>query len=495
MSAATGSEAVPPGHRAAPAAGTDSAGTDSAGTDTGTDTGGGSEVPRAALLRYALGSAGMGVYVTVPGLLLLYFLTDTLGVAPWLAGLALLVPKAVDIVLHPFVGSLSDRERARRGTRLRLLTAGCALAPAFVALFAVPGPVAERPWAAAAWVAGWFVVANALFAAYQVPYLSTPTDMTVGYHGRTRVLSFRMVVLTVGILVGGALAPLLAGEGDSVARYAVMALALGAFTVVFQAVGVGGVRALVPAGPPRDTPAPERTAPGRALGQVRDVLRANPSFRVLVSCYLLVSTTTHLVLAGLPYYARHELGRPGFTTVLMAAFVAPALLTTPLWFRLSRSWGKQRCLLVCQGLFVVGALGLAAGDAAGIAVPVLCTLLLGTCFAGLQLFPFAMVPDTVRAGGGAEIERTGAYTGVWTATEATGAAAGPYLYSAALGLGGYAAARAGEEVTQSGGAHTAILLGFTVLPALLMAAALAVQSRYRLDARLTRGGAAPTDGT
>ena len=469
MNAATGSEAPLPDERV-PA--------------TVADAGDGADVPRPALLRYALGSAGMGVYVTVPGLLLLYFLTDTLGVTPWLAGLALLVPKAVDIVLHPFVGSLSDRERARRGTRLRLLTAGCALAPAFVALFAVPGPVADRPWAAAVWVAGWFVVANALFAAYQVPYLATPTDMPVGYHGRTRVLSFRMVVLTVGILVGGALAPLLAGEGDSVGRYVVMATVLGVFTVVFQYVGIGGVRDLLPA-PDAGRPAPERAPHGPALAQVRDVLRGNRPFRVLVSCYLLVSTTTHLVLAGLPYYARHELDRPGFTTVLMAAFVAPALLTTPLWFRLSRSWGKQRCLLLCQGFFVAGALGLAAGKAAGLLVPVLCTLVLGVCFAGLQLFPFSMVPDTVRAVGG-ETGRTGAYTGVWTATEATGAAAGPYLYSAALAVGGYAAARAGEEVAQSGGAHTAILLGFTLLPALLMAAALAVQSRYRLDARFTK---------
>ncbi|MGW4105961.1 MFS transporter, partial [Streptomyces sp. NPDC004976] len=75
MNAATGSEAPPPGHPAPTATG-----------DTA-DTGDGADVPRPALLRYALGSAGMGVYVTVPGLLLLYFLTDTLGVAPWLAGL------------------------------------------------------------------------------------------------------------------------------------------------------------------------------------------------------------------------------------------------------------------------------------------------------------------------------------------------------------------------------------------------------------------------
>lgn len=184
-----------------------------------------------ALVRYALGSAGMGVYVTVPGLLLLYFLTDTLGVSPWLAGLVLLVPKVVDVVLHPFVGFLSDADRVRRGSRLRLLAAGCALGPAFVALFAVPGPVADRPWAAALWVAGWFVVGNTLFAAYQVPYLATPTDMDVDYDGRTRVLSFRMVVLTLGILVGGAVAPLLVGDGEpTVAAYALMALVLGAFT-------------------------------------------------------------------------------------------------------------------------------------------------------------------------------------------------------------------------------------------------------------------------
>lgn len=425
-----------------------------------------------ALVRYALGSAGMGVYVTVPGLLLLYFLTDTLGVSPWLAGLVLLVPKVVDVVLHPFVGFLSDADRVRRGSRLRLLAAGCALGPAFVALFAVPGPVADRPWAAALWVAGWFVVGNTLFAAYQVPYLATPTDMDVDYDGRTRVLSFRMVVLTLGILVGGAVAPLLVGDGEpTVAAYALMALVLGAFTLAFQLVGVGGVRR-----PVRDT-----------LADVRSVLRANPHFRVLAASYLLASTTTHLVLAGLPYYTRYELGRPGFTTVLMAAFVAPALIATPLWFRLSRRAGKQRCLLAAQSGFALGALGLAAGDRLGLAPVVAATLLLGVSFAGIQLFPFSMVPDAIREAGPGELARTGSYLGVWTATEAIGSAAGPYVYAGALALGGFVASRAGDQVTQSAQAHSAILTGFTVVPAALMVVSLLLQLRYRLDARARSG--------
>lgn len=56
------------------------------------------------LTAYATGSVGMGVWVTVPGLLLLYFLTNTLGVSPFLAGLTLLLPKIIDIIVHPMLG-------------------------------------------------------------------------------------------------------------------------------------------------------------------------------------------------------------------------------------------------------------------------------------------------------------------------------------------------------------------------------------------------------
>ncbi len=61
-------------------------------------------LPRSGLIAFSAGSLGMGVWITVPGLLLLYFLTDVLAVAPLAAGFALLVPKIADVLLHPFVG-------------------------------------------------------------------------------------------------------------------------------------------------------------------------------------------------------------------------------------------------------------------------------------------------------------------------------------------------------------------------------------------------------
>ncbi|WP_229401565.1 MFS transporter [Micromonospora okii] len=436
------------------------------------------DLPRGPLLGFATGSLGMGVWVTVPGLLLLYFLTDVLAVTPWLAGLALLAPKVADVLLHPWVGHRCDVELARRGDRRRLLLAGCALPVAFAALFAVPGGLTGAP--AAAWVVVCFVAGNLLFAAYQVPYLATPADLRIGYHERTRLMAFRMVVLTLGILVAGLLAPLLTG-GDAATRagYQRMGLLLGAGTLAAMAVGVAGVARLRRAA----GTLPAAHAPGgwRALtAALRD-----RQFRWLVAAYLAMSTTTHLVLAGVPYYAEYELGRPALTTVLVAAFVAPALLVTTAWLAVARRVGKQRALLTAQAAFAAGSAVLAVGRPAGLPVLVAAVAVLGVAFAGMQLLPFAMMPDVIRAAGATG---AGTYTGVWTATEATGAALGPYAYALCLAAGGFVASAAGDPVAQPDTALAAIRYGFGLLPVVSMLAALLLQRRYTLDGAARAAG-------
>ena len=52
----------------------------------------------AARRGYGLGSVATGSFGTVPGLLLLPYLTDRLGVTAGLAGLIVFLPKAWDVV-------------------------------------------------------------------------------------------------------------------------------------------------------------------------------------------------------------------------------------------------------------------------------------------------------------------------------------------------------------------------------------------------------------
>ncbi len=437
-------------------------------------------LPRTGLLTFAGGSLGMGIWVTVPGLLLLYFLTDILAVSPWLAGLVLLVPKIFDVIVHPWVGHLSDNGLRRRGHRRGLMLAGCALPFAFAGLFALPGDFSGTP--AALWVMVFFIAGNLLFAFYQVPYLSTPADLSIGYHERTRLMGFRMVVLTLGILLSGVLAPVITGGQDPTrGGYSLMGLILGAAMLGVMLVGLRGVRQLTAAAPTAIT---GTHGPG-----LRKLLAAlgDRQFRWLVISYLLMSTTTHLVLAAVPYFAEYELGRTGLTTVLVAAFVAPALIATPVWVVVTRRIGKQPGLLLAQVTFAAGSLVLAVGRPAGIPVLVGAVAILGIAFAAMQLLPFSMMPDVIRSSGAEGTAKAGAYTGMWTAAEATGGALGPYVYAACLAVGGFVASGAGQTVIQNSSAHTAIRLGFGLVPAALMAIAVLCQRKYTLDSQLRRG--------
>ncbi|GAA1874442.1 MFS transporter [Asanoa iriomotensis] len=432
-------------------------------------------LPRGGLLAFSSGTLGMGVWITVPGLLLLYFLTDVLAVAPLVAGFALLIPKVADILLHPFVGHVSDAQRARHGHRLALMVFACLLPLSFAAMFAVPGSL--RGNGAAIWVAVFYALGNLLYAAYQVPNLSTPADLAIGYHERTRLMSFRMVVLTVGILASGVLAPALTGGDDPTRRaYLVMGCALAVGMLAAMLVGITGVRRLgAVAGTPAN-PAPPHLRDLRVLlNSLRD-----PHFRPLVGAFLLTSTATHLVLAAVPYFAAYELGRSGLTTVLVAAFLAPALLATPVWLAVARRIGKQRGLLLAQSTFAAGCLVVALGHHAPLPLLIGVVAVLGIAFAALQLLAFSMLPDVVAAGAGRKIADAGSYTGVWTAADSAGGAIGPYLYAACLAIGGFVGS-SGDDVQQSAAALDAVRYGFALVPAVLLGAAVIVQRRYSLD--------------
>ncbi|MFE4594716.1 MFS transporter [Streptomyces laurentii] len=430
--------------------------------------------PRAGdLSLYAAGSVGMGLWVTVPGLLLLYFLTQTLGVPPFLAGTTLLLPKIIDIVVHPLLGSLSDRQARRASHRRTLLAWGLLLPAAWIALFSVPAGLTGTT--AAWWVGGCYVAGNLLFACFQVPYLTTPSDLRIGYHERTRVFVFRMAFLTLGLLAAGVSAPVLVASGDRSA-YTRMALLLAGPLLLSGLLALTGVRRL--------TGHCGFRVPGRRAHSVRHDLKAawrDRDYRALLLSYLFTGTTTHLFLAALPFYTQYELGDRKLTAVLMGAFLVPATLVGPVWMRLSRRIGKQRGLLLAQSVFLAGSLALLPGRVLGTAVITVVVVLMGAAFAGLQLFAFSMLPDVVAAAEERGVAHAGAYTGVWTATEATGTATGPYVYAALLAVAGFVSTTDGHTTSQPSAALSALLWGFTALPAVLMALAVFFQRRYALD--------------
>ena len=79
-------------------------------------------LPRRVRIGYGSGSVATGAFGTVPGLMLLPFLTDSLGIASLAAGLIVFLPKGWDVILNPIAGRISDRTVDPRGPRRPWLT-------------------------------------------------------------------------------------------------------------------------------------------------------------------------------------------------------------------------------------------------------------------------------------------------------------------------------------------------------------------------------------
>lgn len=431
-------------------------------------------LPRRIALSYSVGAVGTGVFSTVPGLLLLYYLTDVVGVAAGIAALVLFLPKAWDAVLNPVVGTLSDRSPSRHGKRRPFLLAGALVVPAgFALLFAAPD--LGSPGLVALWVGAAYVLAMTGFALFQVPWVAMPAEMTDDYHERTRLMSMRMVLLTVGILVGGALAPVLAG-GDDATRgtYARMGLVVAVVLAVVLLTAWRGTRGAAST--------PPETGPRPTVRTQLAVVRGNPAFLALFWAFALQAVAVGAMLAGAPYVATYVLGDAGLAAVLFVFLVAPAALVMPLWRRLSLRTGKSTSFLLASSVFGLTALSLVV--VRDLPTPVVFAQmgLLGTGYAGMQLFPYSMLPDALALSGSG---RAGIFTGVWQAGETIGFALGPALYGGVLALTGFVSSSADERVDQPGSALDGLVLGFTLLPGALVLLSLLLVRRYAVtDAAL-----------
>ncbi len=414
-------------------------------------------------LGYASGSLVTGSFVTVPGLVLLPYLTDTLGVGAAVAGLLVLAPKAWDIALNPIAGRLSDRTHTRWGPRRPyLLVAGIAVAVLFASMFAG----VFTGGAGAAWVCAFFLATATAFAFFQVPYGAMSADMTerAGLHDpygeRTRMMAWRVAALTLAILVSGAIAPqVVHGFGGGVAGHRVM----GVFVAILVIAGTVGVFLLTRSAPTGVVVASEPTLRGQLL-----VAAGNRPFRILVSCLVAQAAGVAAMLAGVQYFAREVLHNSNAVTYIVLCAIGPAIVVLPLWKWIADRAGKLRGFVFASLLMTAGAFALTLAPLLPHVVIYGIMVVIGCGFAGQELLGLAMLPDwiaadTIRSGN----RQAGVLTGLWTAGETLGFAVGPYLFGQTIQLFGYIPSNTGVAATQTAFVDLGVLVGFSVVPAVL----------------------------
>jgi Na+/melibiose symporter-like transporter len=304
-------------------------------------------LPTCAPVAYGGPILGLSCLLFFVQFYFLKFATDVLLLPPAIVGSLFAVAKLWDAVSDPLVGSWSDRSRSRWGRRRPFLLAALPLLVAgFVMLWSPPAALSAR--ALVVWSGVGLFVFYTAFTLYTLPHVALGAELSADSHQRTRLFAARQMSFTIGILL--AFAGIQFAMNADAPRAAAAGLALPA---VLGAVALLAVVPLAVREPP-----PGTRRGGRSLWSgLRDVGGSRPA-RLLLGVQFVEAAGVGAVGTMAPFVAEYLLGRPDAVAFLPAAYVLAAVVSIPLWVRVSRHLGKRDTWL--------GAMVLAAGAFLGL---------------------------------------------------------------------------------------------------------------------------------
>ena len=325
---------------------------------------------------------------------LLYFLVNVAGLPALLAGAAFLLGRGFDAVMDPVVGRWSDRTRPEHG-RLRLIRWG--VAPAcilFVGVWAAP-VLFEATWAKFLAAAGAFMLFSFFYTLVAIPRVALLPDLVPDYDARTRQISLNMVFIFVSVLVAIALVPPLVTGVSGVAELArTPPSAWITVAALFGGVGFLAVLPFLFVVPDRRGGANVALPP---LGAELRSLFQTPGYGLVVLIFLLSVLGTLMVQAMVPFYLESYLGIPGPQqgSILGGIFLL-SILSFPFWGWVGTRIGKRGGLVAGIAVYAGFLLMVPFMPREGVTpIFVVACILSGIGISAINLFPWAMLPDSV----------------------------------------------------------------------------------------------------
>lgn len=432
-------------------------------------------------LGWATGAFGVAVLMNGISALILFYMTLMLKIDPAVAGFIIFISKIYDAVTDPFSGWLSDRTQSTKGRRRPYLFWGAIVsALAFLMVFTVPfqGPYVTMTSGSGLMAAGYVLLALLLYTTgysmFNVPYMAMPAEMTRGYHERSSIHGYRVVVAAVGgFLVqsgGGALLEALGKDRDAYGWLG----AIGAAVIFVSMMTAYFATAKAPSLPQTDAKL--------SFNEQLAGFRANKPFQLILGVKLAQLIGIASSSGGLVFLLSQVLGRPlTLLAVIGGALLLAVFTMTPVLIWLSKHIGKRGAYVVSAAVTGVSALSWVwATPDEPIWALALRGFATGIAFSGNVLFAMSMLTDAMEADSHRTgLRREGMYSAFYSFVEKLASSIGPLILGGALSYAGFNPANPPKVADE--GVRQAVLLGVAYVPAAMALVAVVILSFYRLD--------------
>jgi len=314
------------------------------------------------------------------------FATDVLLLAPGVVGSIFFASKIWDAVSDPIIGFMSDRTRSRFGRRKPWMMAS--IVPMVVLSIMLWSPPASLEGTAVViWVAVSVIGFYTAFTIFAVPQLALGIELSPVPEERARVFGSRQFALTIGMLACFMIAtPLVTGHAD--ARENAAWIGTGAVLVLAITIAVT-TWAL-----PRERQEYVGRGAENPLVATRDVVR-NPHARLLLFVYFIEVFGIGATSSMLPFMLIYVTKATEWAGPIFLFYTVPAIVSIPLWVRLSRRFERRKLWRFAMGLQAIGYGSMVFQDEGRIALGIVSCIINGFAGACGQTLGFSIKGDVI----------------------------------------------------------------------------------------------------
>ena len=383
-------------------------------------------------IGFGIADIGGNLFFTAMGFWTLTYLTDTVYLAPALAGIAIMVAKIWDAVTDPLVGFLSDNTRSRFGRRRPYLLFGAL--PFGLSLwlfFTKPSFTGQTGlfW----WALLMLCLVNTAMTLVNIPYSALTPELTSDYNEQTSLNAYRFLCAGIGTMMGAVIVmPIVDMFPSKASGFSAAGAVIGGIIIITTLITFFSVK--------------ESSLSCKSAGKTavsffsayRSVFK-NSAYTVLLAVFVLHITALNFLQGMVVYYLKYIYQAEAFSSTIMGLLLITALISIPVAAKCSNLLGKNvsyrmGLTVLCVSTMIIFFAGHRIG-LIGLALLFVCAGVgVGFAFAT----PWAMLPDAI-AWRQDTVHNEGCYYGVWTFAAKLGQAVSTGVSGVILSIAGYRA--------------------------------------------------------